>query len=38
MQTLIQSAAQIQKRLSEADVASAIIGGLAVSVWGEPRS
>jgi len=37
MQTLIQSAAQIQKRLDEAGVASAIIGGLAVSIWGEPR-
>ncbi|MGB0386210.1 MAG: nucleotidyltransferase [Ardenticatenaceae bacterium] len=37
MQTLIQSAAQIQKRLDEADVASAVIGALAVSIWGEPR-
>jgi hypothetical protein len=28
---------QLQKRLAEAGIASAVIGGLAVAVWGEPR-
>ncbi len=34
---LIQSVIQIQKCLGEAGVSSAVVGGLAVAVWGEPR-
>jgi hypothetical protein len=32
-----QGVMQLQKRLAEAGIASAVIGGLAVAVWGEPR-
>ncbi len=37
MQALIQSTIQIQTRLRELGIPSAIIGGLAVALWGEPR-
>jgi hypothetical protein len=32
-----QGVMQLQKRLTEAGIASAVIEGLAVAVWGEPR-
>ena len=34
---LIQGVIQLQKRLSKANIPSAVIGGLAVGIWGEPR-
>lgn len=34
---LIESVLDLQKRLEEAGVACVLIGGLAVSAWGEPR-
>ncbi len=34
---LIESVLDLQKRLDEANVPSVLIGGLAVSAWGEPR-
>jgi hypothetical protein len=37
LENLFQSVIQLQKQLSEANIASAVIGGLAVAVWGEPR-
>lgn len=37
MQNLIHSVAHIQQRLEKAGIPSVVIGGLAVSVWGEPR-
>ena len=37
MNRLIESVLDLQKRLEEAGVASVLIGGLAVSAWGEPR-
>lgn len=37
MSKLIESVLDLQKRLDEAGVSSVLIGGLAVSVWGEPR-
>ena len=37
MEHLIRSVADLQRRLEEAGVPSAVIGGLAVSAWGEPR-
>jgi len=37
MQNLIRSVVDIQQRLEKAGIPSVVIGGLAVSVWGEPR-
>ena len=37
MENLIRSVADLQQRLEEAGVPSVVIGGLAVSAWGEPR-
>ncbi len=37
MESIFQGVMQLQKRLTEAGIASAVIGGLAVAVWGEPR-
>ena len=37
LENLIQSVIQIQNRLSDDNISSAVIGGLAVAVWGEPR-
>lgn len=37
MENLFQSAAALQERLRRAGIASALIGGVAVGVWGEPR-
>ena len=37
MEHLIESVAVLQRRLDQADVLSIVIGGLAVSAWGEPR-
>ncbi len=37
MENLLQSAAALQERLRRAGIASALIGGVAVGVWGEPR-
>ncbi len=37
MQNLVRSVADLQQRLEEAGIPSAVIGGLAVSAWGEPR-
>jgi hypothetical protein len=34
---LFQSVQKLQKRLGEKGIPSAIIGGLAVAIWGEPR-
>jgi hypothetical protein len=34
---LLNSAKRMQQRLADASIDSAIIGGIAVSVWGEPR-
>lgn len=37
METLVDAVINLQKRLEDANVPSVLIGGLAVSVWGEPR-
>lgn len=37
LDTLFQSVVQLQSRLSDAGLSSAVIGGLAVAIWGEPR-
>lgn len=37
MQSLLQSTAKLQKILADAHIPSAVIGGLAVAIWGEPR-
>lgn len=37
MKHLARSVAALQQRFAEAGVPSAVIGGLAVSAWGEPR-
>ena len=37
MNKLIESVLDLQKRLDEAGIPSVLIGGLAVSAWGEPR-
>lgn len=37
MEHLIRSVADLQQRLEEAGLPSVVIGGLAVSAWGEPR-
>lgn len=37
MEHLVRSVAALQQRFAEAGVPSAVIGGLAVSAWGEPR-
>lgn len=37
MENLVRSVANLQDRLEKAGVPSVVIGGLAVSVWGEPR-
>lgn len=37
MQNLIRSVADLQQRLEKEGIPSVVIGGLAVSVWGEPR-
>ncbi len=34
---LIKSVVQLQQKLGQANILSAVIGGLAVGVWGEPR-
>lgn len=34
---LVKSAAHVQRALSDADIDSIVIGGLAVAIWGEPR-
>jgi hypothetical protein len=34
---LWQSVIQLQKRLREANISAAVVGGLAVAIWGEPR-
>ena len=36
-QNQLESASRAQQRLEAAGIASALIGGLAVAVWGEPR-
>jgi hypothetical protein len=38
MNPLYQSLVQIQQRLTAAGIASAVIGGIAVSVWARPRA
>ncbi len=35
---LLESLAHLQKRLREAGIPSAAVGGIALSVWGEPRA
>lgn len=37
MQNLVRSVVDFQHRLEQAGIPSAVIGGLAVSAWGEPR-
>ncbi len=37
MENLLQSIAILQRRLAEAGIPSAVIGGVAVGVWGNPR-
>jgi hypothetical protein len=37
MQTLFQSVVSLQARLRERGTLSAVIGGIAVAVWGDPR-
>ncbi len=37
MESLFHSIHALQKLLNEASIASVVIGGVAVSVWGEPR-
>ncbi|MBN1888312.1 MAG: hypothetical protein JW850_09990 [Thermoflexales bacterium] len=37
MENLLQSIAALQTRLAEAGFPSAVIGGIAVGVWGDPR-
>lgn len=37
MENLVRSVASLQHRLEQAGIPSAVIGGLAVSAWGEPR-
>ncbi len=37
MDNLFQSIQVLQRRLSDADISSIVIGGVAVAVWGEPR-
>lgn len=37
MKDLFQSTAQIQDHLTKSGIGSAVIGGLAVAFWGEPR-
>lgn len=37
MEDLVRSVARLQQRLEQAGIPSAVIGGLAVSAWGEPR-
>lgn len=38
MNPLYQAVARLQKRLADAGVPSAVIGGIAVSVWARPRA
>ena len=38
MTELFQSLAQFQRRLKTAGIDSAVIGGIAVSVWARPRT
>lgn len=37
MENLFESLVALQDRLRRAGVSSAVIGGMAVGVWGEPR-
>ena len=37
MDALFSSLAQLQNALDQAHIGSALIGGVAVAVWGEPR-
>ncbi|MDY7080138.1 MAG: hypothetical protein SXV54_24925 [Chloroflexota bacterium] len=37
MDSLFESLVVLQDRLRQADISSAVIGGVAVGVWGEPR-
>ena len=37
VENLFQSVVALQDRLREAGILSAVIGGIAVGVWGEPR-
>jgi hypothetical protein len=37
MENLFRSIQALQKLLIEADIASIVIGGVAVAAWGEPR-
>jgi len=37
MQSLFQSVVSLQARLRETGILSAVIGGIAVAVWGDPR-
>lgn len=37
MENLFQSVMRLQEQMSDAGISSAVIGGLAVAVWGEPR-
>lgn len=37
MENLFQSVVALQERLRQAGILSAVIGGVAVGVWGEPR-
>ena len=38
MGNLYTSIQTLQKRLADADIPSIVIGGVAVAVWGEPRT
>ncbi|MFQ6101787.1 MAG: hypothetical protein ACE5OS_11225 [Anaerolineae bacterium] len=37
MENLFESLVALQDRLRQAGIPSAVIGGVAVGVWGEPR-
>jgi hypothetical protein len=37
MENLIQSIVALQRRLSNSDIPSIVIGGVAVAAWGDPR-
>lgn len=38
MENLLEAVASLQERLQRAGIPSAVIGGLALSIWGEPRA
>ncbi len=37
MENLFESLVSLQERLHRSGISSAVIGGVAVGVWGEPR-